>query len=235
MHDKSITIHLLDYYSSLAAHHRTMMVGFAAFYIGINQALLLTPLQTLQVSGGKNPLALVLSAAFLTTFVLAATMHHACHFCAASGVKAVMAADMHYQHLPQDAAQMDVFVSWMTTTASAARQSLAIRNFSVYILGSLFIALTVVNAYIFVSSAKILLGAADFDGIAFFVSFFVLQAVALISYGVTFAKHFRHFQIAKSELSLVLESDTRAEVNSRIKKNRVPASLASEKAGGYSS
>lgn len=208
MHDKNITIHLLEYYSELAMHHRVMMLGFVTAYFGINQALLLTPVPALQLGVGKDAVWFLISAGLIITFVLAAAMHHACHFCSTAGMKAIMAADMHYQHLPQGRTT-DPFVYWISKSALKVREALAIRSFSVYILALLFIALCATNAVVYFGVAVELLDRKPLFALFIFCFFIAFQVLALLFYGYTFTKHYRYFQIAKRELQLVLRCESR--------------------------
>jgi hypothetical protein len=218
MQDKNITIHLLEYYAGLSAHHRVMMVGFATVYFAINQALLLTPLPSAAEATGRVPLALVLSAGLLTTFVLSATLHHACHFCANAGMKAIMAADMHYRHLPQEASKADDFVRWINSTASQVREAMAVPVYSVLLLAVLFGLLAATNGYIYLGLSNSLLANTHFDAKVIFIVFSTLQVLVILAYGLTFVRHFRYFRIARRELALIMQCSSRMEADLKIEK-----------------
>ncbi|WP_133698744.1 hypothetical protein [Roseateles toxinivorans] len=220
MQQDSVTINLLDYYAELASHHRIMMVGFATVYFFINQALLLTPLSTLEQSAGRVPFAIVLSAGLLTIFTIAATMHHACHLCANAGMKAVMSADLHFIHLPDNRDDMDEFETWISGTANKTRQALAVPTASVVILGVAFLSLGIVNSYIYLGICRALLDNKDTLSYTFFGGFVVLILCVAIFYLVIFSKHFKYFQDAKRELAVVLNSQSKADVLGKIEKFR---------------
>jgi hypothetical protein len=217
MHDKTLSIHLLEYYSLLAAHHRVMMIGFGSVYFAINQAILLTPISTFQAASAKFPLAIVLSAGSLTVFVVAAMMHHACHFCSNAAMKAIMACDVHYQHLPKNDSEIDTFLSWVSRVSHEIRTFVAVPTASVFILATVFIFLAVTNLYIFLEIAKTLISGSHRDTNLIFGAFVLAQCAVGLYYGAIFAKHFRYFRSARKELALVLSARTQAAVDDRVR------------------
>jgi hypothetical protein len=207
---------LLEYYTNLAMHHRTMMIAFLTVYFGITQFLLLTPPASLEQIAQNRPTILALSAGLLATFVLSATMHHACHFCSTAGLRALMAAEAHYMYLPEKANPQSKFLTWITETARQVRQGTAVTSYSVAILASLFTVLVVINTAIFVDSVKSLFGPRHFDyGFAFAI-FLAIQAAILLKYGATFRRHFKYLVRSRDELKLVLNSTSRQQVDERI-------------------
>lgn len=217
MNDSETSGQLLEYYSDLSIHHRTMMIGFVSAYLAINQLLLLTPPSTLQFEDGRSPVAFVVCAGLIITFVLASTLHHGCHFVATAGMKAITAAELHYRHLPDKEEQMDPFIAWINRTATQVREGLAVRTFSFYVLLTLYVLLLFTNLTIYHGVAKHLLKETKFDSGFVFGLFVAAQVVALCFYGLTFFKHFRHFQIAKRELQVVLKSRTKEAVHRAIR------------------
>jgi hypothetical protein len=230
VHDKTLSIHLLEYYANLASHHRVMMIGFGSVYFAINQAILLTPTSTFEAASEKFPLAIVFSAGLLTLFVVAAMMHHACHFCSNASMKAMMACDVHYQHLPATDAEVDTFLSWVARVSHEIRTVVAVPTTSFYVLATVFVLLSATNLYIFLAIAKTLLSNGDRDIYLLFGAFVLAQVLVAIYYGAVFAKHFKYFRAARRELALVLSAKTQAEVNERVKnmQNLPPTTIRAE-------
>lgn len=210
---------LLAYYSDLAIHHRTMMVAFVTVYFGITQALLVTPSTVIQQSIAQNAVGLALSAGLLFTFVLAAALHHACHFCSTAGLRALMAAEAHYLYLPEKTADASVFLKWILNTAHEVRHGTAISSFSVGILGFLFAALISTNIYIYIGAVKTFFATKHFDAGLIFGLFLFVQIAILVPYGLNFRRHFGYLVRSREELKLVLNSTSRIEVAEKIEKS----------------
>ena len=208
-------IPLLEYYSELASHHRVMMIGFVSVYFFINQALLVTTPNSLPKPDITEPLLVVLSAGLLVLLVVAGTLHHACHFCSAGAMKAMMAATVHFNHLPR-AAEQDSFDHWLAATTDGIRKTMAVPTASVYILGVIFAGLIAVNTLVFYGIAYALLnGKALLIG-AVFGGFLTLQASVVLYYGFIFFMHFRCLRAAKRDLGLVLRANTRDQAEKAI-------------------
>ena len=214
----SHTISLLEYYANLSMHHRVMMIGFVTAYLGITQFLLLTPLDSLKQAITKSPNAFIASVALLSTFVLAACLHHACHFCSTAGLRALMAAETHFHYLPLDEKDVDPVYRWLSGTARNLRQVAAVTSYSVAVLALLFGTLVCVNTMIFIENAKEFFKPAHFDRVFLFGGFLLVQAGILFRYSRTFLAHYRYLVRARDELAVVLKSTTRAEVASEIDK-----------------
>ena len=209
MQDKQVTGELLVYYSELAAHHRVMMIGFGTVYFAINQILILTPAETFSAVSKRFPMAIVVSGGLLTIFVIAATLHHACHFCSSAAMKAVMATETHYQHLPKSIGQLDTFQKWAFRTAKEVRTFIAVPTASAYIVCTIFGLLVATNSYIFTEIGKSLISGSHVDTAYLFGAFILAQATVAIYYTTVFWKHLRYLRLAKNELAMVLRASTR--------------------------
>lgn len=213
------SIHLLEHYTALSTHHRTMLVGFALAYFGVTQVLLLTDPNSFKGLAGQQPLALIISGGLLVSFILCAALHHTCHFVSSAAVKASLLAELHFRHLPPSKSDLDIFQSWINETAEYARQSLAIRSFSVAILGTIFSVLNIINAYIFTQTCMSIIDKQSITSLVTLGAFLALQAIAVSCYGVTLVRHFVYFRRAKRDLVVVLRSTSRAEVEQRAQED----------------
>jgi hypothetical protein len=219
-HDKNITIHLLEYYSNLASHHRIMMVGFASTYIGINQALLLISVQNIKFVTICDPMLFLISAALLTTFILGSTLHHVSHFLSNSGVRSFLAADMHYQFLPENEQNIDPFSKWLIKSRGNVKQTLAVSSRSVLILGGVFFGLMIINAIIFVIFARTLLPNNDFYAISFFSGCIITLIILIGSYYKDIEEHYEYSKLANADLQLIIKSETRSDVLKAIRSRK---------------
>lgn len=211
-----LTSNLLNYYSDLSMHHRTMMVGFLSAYIGINQILLFTPSNAIpkQITENEtNSFAFVVGAGLIIVFIVAATMHHACHFLATAGMKAIHAAEMHYYHLPDDSSLLtEPFIQEIHTHGVSARKSLAVNNVSFIIISLLYIFLFINNVSIYISLAIKMLDK-WIDHQMFLGAFFLMQLLIILFYGWTIFGHYRYLQKAKRALVFVLGTDSKKTIN----------------------
>jgi hypothetical protein len=211
------TTALLEYYANSSIHHRSMMVGFVSMYFAITQLLWLTPTDSLAERDVLLPIAIIAGIGILATFVLAATLHHACHFCATAGLRALMASHLHYHQLPENEDSMNEFTNWLAVTAKKVRRVTAVRSFSTYILGALLCILVVANAGIFLFTAKQMLQLTDFQSGVAITAFVCTQAMILILYAIIFKQHYTYLVIARDELAVVLQSTSQKEVLKKVK------------------
>ena len=207
---------LLEYYSHAAMHHRTVMIAFAGVYFAINQALLLTPLDQFSQVSKHFPLAVVLNAGVLAVFVVAATMHHACHFCSNTSMKALMQCDLHYEYLSDSEDPASLYESWRDKQGQRIRRFISVPTASLLIIAVLLTALVVLNSYMYFSISAKILGSASDESKIMFGAFVILQVGVVIFYGKIFFNHLRTFSSAKSHLALVLRAANKVDVEVAI-------------------
>lgn len=207
---------LLEHYTDVSMHHRTIMLGFGGIYFAVTQYLAFSqPEKTTLV--GNVGLPAIASGALLLLLVLAAVLHHASAFCKTAAMKATYLMHIHYRLLPVEEEEID-FVH--ETVNAFSRKSKAFSGGgmlrSVHIVCILFTLLFVSNTYLFWTTAQHVF---DSGGPLLWVSLgaSVLGILMFIFYyAVLFRRHLALLAYASRNLEIVLDCPSRELVAKRL-------------------
>lgn len=214
-------IALLEHYTDVSMHHRTVMLGFGSVYFAITQLLALSQAEKSALLSSPVAPAALASGALLMLLILAAVLHHASGFCMTAALKATMLMNIHYKLLPHAESDIDLVhrtINAIAKEAKAFSQSRTVK--SVHIVVFLFTMLFLSNSYLFWQTCKEIVARGGPEAYISLGGSLIGLLIFGYYYSALFRNHFSLLVASSEKLGVVLDSTTKSEADRRLAESK---------------